>query len=582
MSANITFSGLSSGIDTASIIDQLMSLERRPLDTLNQKNLEISRQRTEFTSLRSKVSALQSAIQKLTDARIGGNFDIFKQKTTTSSADTKVVANATNSAIENTFKVRVSNLATATSARSTAVVGQVSTGTTALNLVSGGVMSSGNFSVFVNGTRHDIAVNKDTDTMQDVLNRVTAVLPGGSASMDAAGKISLGFTSGATVSIGSSSDTSNFAQVTTLTTGAITPGAGMDTLMSQYGTNTTLTSGTLTNNNARLTTAVTAGTVTIAGDSFTIDSTTTLDSLIQAVNAKGKVLMSFDRNQNVISLVSKATGNQAISLGAAADTSNFLSAANLVVGGNSLSSQTLGQNANFEVDGIAYQSTSNTGVSATVHGMTGVTLDLKNPTGTDEITLTVGVDKDAIKTLVNDFVTKLNDVLKTIGDKTNSESGILKNDQSLIRLRSSLRGAMSSSVSGLSDFSTLSQLGISTGAPTASPGQTPASAFQLNESTFFAALAKNPDSLKALLIGDDTHTGIVESLKESFVDASLDPEFGLFSSRDKSISAQLKNNNDSITRLNRRLELREKSLRAQFTAMEQAITRLRQQQSSLG
>jgi flagellar hook-associated protein 2 len=582
MGSNIFFSGLSSGIDTASIVDQLIALERRPVQTLTQKVNTLNKYRTEMTSVRGKVSKLQTSIQTLTDSKIGGSFDIFRKKAATSSNAAKVSASVTNTAADNNLAVSVSRLATATRASSVSGVGQVSTGTTLLSEISAGSLTSGNFSVFVNGARQDITVNAATDTMNDVLGRISAVLPGGSASVDGTGKIQLSMTSGTTLQFGSASDTANFAQLTGLTPGVLTPGGGTDTFAGAFGVNTVLSSGTLTNNAVRFATTVTAGTVTIAGDAYTIDGTTTLDSLMQAVNAKNKVVMSLDQKNNTVSMVSKTTGEQAISLGASGDTSNFLSAAGLLVGGNSLTSQTLGVNALFNVNGVAYTSTSNTGITNSVHGFTGVTLDLKDVTGPDVVNVAVATDKEAIKTAMTDFLTAFNDVLKTISDKTNVDTGTLPADQSLIRLRSSLRSGMSQAASGLTTYTTLSRIGITSGAPTASPGQTGSSTFSLDDSKFFAALADNPDEVKTLLVGNGTVTGLLEGVKTSVIDGSLNAEFGLFSSRDKSLNEQLKTTNDSITRMTQRLDRREKSLRAQFTAMEQAIARLRSQQSSLG
>jgi len=62
---SITFSGLATGIDSASIIDQLIAAERQPIVRLQQRQQVFDTQANKLRSLQSKLEALQSAATEL-------------------------------------------------------------------------------------------------------------------------------------------------------------------------------------------------------------------------------------------------------------------------------------------------------------------------------------------------------------------------------------------------------------------------------------------------------------------------------------------------------------------------------------
>lgn len=65
--AGITFGGLSSGLDTNSIISKLMELEQRPLSRLTQEKAYHNARLAAFTSLNAKLSALSIEVDKLAE-----------------------------------------------------------------------------------------------------------------------------------------------------------------------------------------------------------------------------------------------------------------------------------------------------------------------------------------------------------------------------------------------------------------------------------------------------------------------------------------------------------------------------------
>jgi len=65
MAGVISVGGLASGLDTNSIVDQLVALERRPITLLEQQIGTVQKTRTSFATLESKLGALRTAADRL-------------------------------------------------------------------------------------------------------------------------------------------------------------------------------------------------------------------------------------------------------------------------------------------------------------------------------------------------------------------------------------------------------------------------------------------------------------------------------------------------------------------------------------
>lgn len=73
----ISFSGLASGLDTSSWVEALVSVKKQEVTALETKLKGYQTTKTTLTDTRSAFSTLRSAIEKLTDAKFGGSFDLF-------------------------------------------------------------------------------------------------------------------------------------------------------------------------------------------------------------------------------------------------------------------------------------------------------------------------------------------------------------------------------------------------------------------------------------------------------------------------------------------------------------------------
>ena len=100
MSSQISFSGLASGIDSNSIVSQLIAIDRQSLNKFNDQKTRLNQQQTQMNNIKTAVSNLKTSIQKLTDAKLGGSFDIFKRRTATSSDTSFLGATAGSTATD--------------------------------------------------------------------------------------------------------------------------------------------------------------------------------------------------------------------------------------------------------------------------------------------------------------------------------------------------------------------------------------------------------------------------------------------------------------------------------------------------
>jgi flagellar hook-associated protein 2 len=575
---SITFSGLASGLPVNDIIDQLLAIERRPVDIMEQQKKTFEASKTYVDNIENRVRNLRSSIQKLTDGNITKSMDLFMAKSVTSSNTSILTATAGSNAVNQTLEINVLNIATSTkveslgSASPTGNVANLVDGGTAITALANGTGTAGTFTVYFNGNAQEITVN-DTDSVGNVLASINGAFGGNINATIAGGIITLDDTTGTgVIKVGANGDTSNFLSATQLDVGVL---SGTD-LLSANPLSAIKTSGTITGT-ANLAGGVTAGTFTLGGTTFTIDATTTLDSLLQQINndSKANVTANYNLRTNKIEFISKDPGQKGITLGDAGDTSNFLSAVNLVNGVDALAYQTLGNNARFQINnGPVIESTSNK-VSDSVTGIKDVTLNLLNASDGNNITVTIQQDTEKLTSAIEKFVNDFNTVISYIDEMTNAKTGKLPSDNSLIRFRNELRKIVTDLVAN-ADLMSLSAVGITTG-KVGAEGEAPKS-LQFDKTVFLNSLQKNAEGVRDLFLGNETKNikGIMQRLYEN-TNSSLDPVNGFFASREESINNQIADLTKSIARALERLESKEKLLKQQFSSMEQAISQLNSQ-----
>lgn len=171
--AGISSTGIGSGLDVQSIVSQQVALESKPLEKLQSKNTSLNSEISTWGGIKSDLSALQDASQKLMD-QSSWNTRSFK-----SGNEDTLTGTASEGAATGSYQIKVDSLAKAQSARSAAVTAGSTLGEGGL-LISIGQWDAGNFSSSSSVIPVDIAAS---DTMADIARKINGAGAGVTASV---------------------------------------------------------------------------------------------------------------------------------------------------------------------------------------------------------------------------------------------------------------------------------------------------------------------------------------------------------------------------------------------------------------
>ena len=424
--APVSFPGIASGIDYNSIIQKLTSLTLSQNVSLNAQIATLNAANTELITINNLLNCVQNSLTALDDPLLFNSW--------AASSSNAVEGNANwvsgSTPIAGTYTVTGQTQATATTITNNPAAGQSITAGGNANLVlaksdaavtpSNGSSATGNGSITVCG--QTVSYNVNVDSVNSILTKIqSAVQAAGDASftatLNAAGEVVMSSTQ-QPVTLGAPSDSGNLLQVLKLSTAQI---------------NNTGTSGTVTGtsdvgginqaaafnsaNNAGYATPVTSGYFTVNGVAINVSASgDNTASIISRINAsKAGVVATYDATTNKITLTASATGPQNIVLGAAGDSSNFLSAAGLTKASGATT--VVGAQASVTVAGPSgvsntYYSNSNTVTNA----IPGVQLTLGN--FTSPYTVSVSSDSSKFVNALNTFVSAYNGAITEINNAT--------------------------------------------------------------------------------------------------------------------------------------------------------------------
>jgi flagellar hook-associated protein 2 len=296
----------------------------------------------------------------------------------------------------------------------------------------------------------------------------------------------------------------------------------------------------------------------------------TVDDAVSAINGDAKAnVYAVNVNGNLV-LSAKTTG----------DKSGF------TVAGSGIGAQTedvAGLNAKVTINGTLYERQSNTITDA----LPGLSITLKGKTnGTDTVGLTVGApgpDKDKIVAKVKAFVTAYNDLVtatradvseeKVVNATTTADvqKGTLFNDTGLSTMLSQFRTTLSDSVAGLTGLKSMADLGVTTGAASATINQDSLDGkLTLDETKLRSALDSDPNGVRKLLGGATGTDGFSQAFNKIL--STYQGSGGLIQARIKSASADLTDLATKLTNFDARMDAKQALLQKQFTAMEQALS----------
>lgn len=568
--AGLQLSGLASGLDWKSLVDQLIQLERTSVTQLELDKITNTSRLTSLSTVGTRLNDLKTAATAL---KADG---LFSGRTATvGSGSSSWSASAADGAVIGTHSFVVTNLATQAKLTGAADIGS---GIAATSDVSGVTLSSlGTSSAVTAGvfTINGAQVTVDTtDSLQDLFDAISTATGGTvTASYNATtDRITLASGNATPIQLGAANDTSNFLSVARLYSN------GTDTIQSSTALGSVSLSATL--DNARLRTAVTAvdadgkGSFTINGVSIDYDvDADSLSTVIARINASSAgVTATFDSATDRLVLTNKATGNLGIAVSEAAG--GLLGALGLTSG----TTFTAGENATFTVNGGAtLTSTSNT-FTADTHGITGLSV---TATTEDTQTVTVAADTADMKSKIEDFIKKFNAVQTFIDEQTRITTsngkvtaGTLASNREVQNWAQQLRRTAFAAVTGVTGtIQRLEHLGIDF--------TTGTSELAIKDSAKLeAALRDQPDDVEEFF--STATTGFVAQLDSLFASyIGSDGNGGLLDTQKDSLTAANTSIDQQIADIDRRLEARRAQMEAAFIAMEQAQSKLQQMATQL-
>lgn len=347
---------------------------------------------------------------------------------------------------------------------------------------------------------------------------------------------------------------------------------------------------------------------TINGEEFTFANTATLDQVFAEVNARtaAGVTMFYDSFTDRVVITTRETGNnrEGDEIAFTDDPHGFLNGLLQFSG----AAETGGENAQFSVNGLLTERSSNTfqinGVTFTLRG---VSEDLLEPARVE-----VRTNTEAIYKAITDWVALYNSTIESIYAELNesrypdykplteeqlekltetqidkweekARSGLLKHDMLIMGEMSKIRTMIYSTVSGLDEgYNCLADLGITTG------DYRENGKLYIDEQALRDAIEADPEKVMKLFTnagGTDNEKGIAARLYAglgSAIERIADTAGRSGDLVDVSaIGQRVRSINERISREEQRLEQIEDRYWRQFTAMEQWINRMNSQSAWL-
>ena len=565
----MALSGLASGFDWKSIVDQLIEVSRAPQNRMRTEKSTNASKSSAINDIKGLLGTLKTSISSLATEE-----SLYKKGVTFKDASTNWKATASKDTPAGEYKFNLSSEASASKlSGSSNLVAPLDPTKTIAEISVGRTITSGFFTV--NGQRVDVAA---TDELQEVINKIKSIT--GTADFDGN---QVQIFSGSPLSLGAPNDTSNFLQAMQLSgSGTKTendPSITTDDIYSVTSSASSLSAPRLNvalkdSGLAGISSGVT-GSLEINGESVSYNSDTdTISTILDKINAsKAGVTAIYDISQRVFSLTNKTTGNVGISV-IDIDSGPLGGALGLTTG-----TTTNGNDATFSINGGGTLTSRSNILDETAHGIKGLSVTA-NKIG--EQTLTVAGDYTAAKDSLNDFISKYNAVQNAIekytkvtvtGDKVSS--AILAGNRELSTLSRSLRTMLYQSGAGITgSVQRLSDLGINFAGIEPTISLTKSSQLESKLATAADDIAEYFSTTGGGLIDR------LDTLLSSYVSDSGSASGGLKAQLD-SITNQNKSLDKQIEDVERRLASQRSLLESSFIAMERAQSGFQQQSAYL-
>jgi flagellar hook-associated protein 2 len=552
-------SGLASGFDWRTFVDQIVEVERAPQRTLLLEQGLIEQRKNAYGAIQTQLAVLQNRVKALKEP------DLFDSRLSQVSNESVASVTASAGAPLGKFTFNFTQLATAAKLNGTANIGR---SISATNDVSAVTLSDAGFSTAikagtftVNGEQVTI---ETTDTLQDVFDAISTATGGSVTASYDSSTDAISLASAGEIVLGSATDTSNFLRVAKLYnngTGNISSSSSLGGL-----------DRTATLANGNFTTVIDdggagAGAFTVNGVEITYNATTdSLNNVISRINnSNAGVLASYDSVNDRLVLTNKDTGDVGIHVEDV--TGNFASATGLAGG-----TLERGKNLLYNIDGggtLISQTNTITEESSGIAGLNVTAL------GENSVTVTISSDTEKVKSAIKGFIEEYNKVQSMIDTNTASSTdekgkvtaGTLSGESDASELASQLRSLAYGVISTLAnEMNQLADIGIETNGDNNN--------IELkDEKLLDAALAGNLNGLRTLFT--DETSGLAVRL-DKYIENTAG-ESGTLEEKDAKLTKEIASIDTQISDMERIVEANRLRLIDSFVAMEKAQAQINQQ-----
>lgn len=225
-----------------------------------------------------------------------------------------------------------------------------------------------------------------------------------------------------------------------------------------------------------------------------------------------------------------------------------------------MSNTQVAQQAHILLDGIDVYSDSNSVDSA----VPGLSIELLKADELTTTTVNISTDNEATTGKINDFVSSYNEIINFIGEQKDAGWG---NDSAFRSIKSRLQNLLVTPQAGGGAFSSLAQIGFETQRD---------GTITIDNSTLSSALTDDYDAVLGLFSGTDDTDGISTTFA-TYLETMTDSVNGLYAGRKETADSNIRRIDQRILNMESRLEQKEKTLRAQFSAMENLVSGLNAQ-----
>jgi flagellar hook-associated protein 2 len=556
---DLGLSGLASGFDWRSLIDQLLEVERAPQRRLLSEQQTITDRKSAYSSIATQLGVLQNRVDEFNDGTL---FDT--RKTTTTDEDI-ATALAEAGASQGTFAFHVIQMATSATRQGTSNVGRPLSATTDVSGVTlggapfGTPVKAGTF--MVNGEQVTV---ESADTLQGVFDKISAATGGTVTAGYDPNTDTITLTGTGEIVLGSAADSSNFLQVARLSNN------GTATVTSSSALGAVRMSGSVSS--ANLATAISdggagAGSFKINGVEITFSaSADSISEVLKRINdSSAGVTASCDSVNDRFLLTNKSTGDVGIALEDV--TGNFLAATGLTTG-----TLQRGKDLLYTVNNGGQLSSHSNTITEDSSGIDGLSVTVL---AEGDVTVGVASDTEKIKKVITDFIADYNkaqalidtNIASTTDAKGKVTAGILAGESEPTSIASELRRMVAGSFSFLKGaIQRLESIGITTSGENNNLTLS-------NTARLDAALSGDLDDVKALFTHESS--GLAVKLA-AYLERTIGDD-GSLSEKQDNLDRQVADIDEQISEQERMVQSNRAQLIASFTAMESAQQRINQQ-----